>query len=155
MVKHAALVGIIITTLTLQTQASAKTKVAPADEYFGRQKLSILGISNTIHDVGIRVANDPANGARYLGTLTWAEEALEDWARKYPQDGWLPQRAYTMSHLLWQLHTAEADGLANRCRKILFAQFANSRLSALARTESAASVAPLNVPVAANAAPKN
>jgi hypothetical protein len=119
------------------------SKVAPADEYFGRMKMSILGITNSIKDTGIRESNDPANASKYYSGLAFTEEALEDWADKYPQDSWIPRRAYDLSHEFWLMHTPEADATAERCRVVLFTRFPHDRWAAIARTESALKVAPV------------
>lgn len=119
------------------------SKVAPLDEYFGKMKLSPLGINNTIHDTNLRVKYDMANAARYYQALEWAENALHDWASKYPQDTWLPGRAYFMSHVFWQMHSADADAAADRCRQMLFTQFSKSRWASLAKLETKEKIAPL------------
>jgi len=128
---------------TSHTHAQPAPKLAPVDEYFGKMKLSPLGINNTIHDTSQHVKYDQANAARYYTGLEWAEDALHDWARKYPQDTWLPGRAYFMSHVFWQMHTAEADAAADRCRQLLFTQFPKSRWASMAKSESKEKVAPV------------
>jgi hypothetical protein len=118
-------------------------KVAPADEYFGRMKMSILGITNTIRDTGMREGFDPANASKYYGGLAFTEDAIEDWAQKYPQDSWIPRRAYDLSHEFWLMHTPAADSQAQRCRTLLFRQFPHNHWAVVARTETAMSVAPV------------
>ena len=41
-------------------QTAKKVAVAPADEYFGRMKMSILGIRNEIHDLTLKIGFEPA-----------------------------------------------------------------------------------------------
>jgi hypothetical protein len=65
-------------------------RVAPADEYFGRLKMSILGIRNALRDMGLRADADPAHAASILGTVALTEDAMRDWERKYPHDTWIP-----------------------------------------------------------------
>jgi hypothetical protein len=65
-------------------------RVAPADEYFGRLKMSILGIRNALRDMGLRADADPAHAASILGTVGLTEDAMRDWERKYPHDTWIP-----------------------------------------------------------------
>ncbi|MBV8163062.1 MAG: hypothetical protein JOZ91_02225 [Candidatus Eremiobacteraeota bacterium] len=125
------------------THVAAAPKLAPVDEYFGKMKLSPLGINNTIHDTSMHLKYDPANAARYYTGLEWAEDALHDWARKYPGDTWLPGRAYFMSHVFWQMHTPDGDAAADRCRTLLFTQFPKSHWAALAKSETQAKVSPL------------
>jgi TolA-binding protein len=128
------------------------SKVAPLDEYFGKMKLSPLGINNTIHDTNLRVKYDSANAGRYYQGLAWAEDALRDWARKYPNDTWLPGRAYYMSHVFWQMHTPEGDAAAERCRTMLFKEFQKSHWAVLAHNETKDNIAPVGAPLPAAAA---
>jgi hypothetical protein len=64
---------------------------APADEYFGRLKMSYLGMNNTFRDSAIS-AGDHTTDAGIVAKVALAEDALEDWGRKYPRD---PQLART------------------------------------------------------------
>src|SRR5580698_4038311 len=74
----------------LGSTAGAQTKkVAPADEYFGRQKLSILGIGNLIKDMRLRVEADMSKSGSIYGALADVENALHDWESKYPSDSWV------------------------------------------------------------------
>jgi hypothetical protein len=64
---------------------------APADEYFGRMKMSYLGMNNTFRDASIS-SGDHTTDTRIANKIALAEDALEDWAHKYPRD---PQLART------------------------------------------------------------
>jgi hypothetical protein len=125
----------------------APVKVAPADEYFGRMKMSILGITNSIRDTGVREGFDPLNASKYYNGLALTENALEDWAQKYPQDSWIPRRAYDLSHEFWRMHTTEADAQAQRCRTLLFRQFSHNHWAVIARRETPTLVAPVTAAV--------
>jgi len=139
--------------VTSAARVTHAPKVAPADEYFGRMKMSILGITNSIRDTGLREGFDPANASRYFGGLAFTEDALEDWSHKYPQDSWIPKRAYDLSHEFWMMHTPDADARADRCRAILFKQFPKNRWAVVARAETPAKIAPVAAAPAAAAAP--
>lgn len=121
----------------------AAPQVAPADEYFGKQKISSLGIDNMIRDTETREGFDPALASRLYTSLQAAEDALQDWAHKYPQDSWIPKRAYLLSHLFWRMHTPEASAAAQRCRNVLFSYFPKNRYASLAKHESEATYAPV------------
>lgn len=127
----------------MPAQAGTTSRVAPADEYFGHQKISTLGIDNMIRDTDLREAYNPELASRLYATLMTAEEALEDWAAKYPHDSWIPKRAYLMSHLFWRMHTPEATAAAERCRNVIFRLFPSHRYAMLAKHESETLVAPL------------
>jgi hypothetical protein len=70
---------------------------APADEYFGQFKMSILGVRNVVTDIDARAdtaAEDAARGMCHK--LMLAENALRDWQAKYPDDNWIPKLGYAM-----------------------------------------------------------
>jgi hypothetical protein len=64
---------------------------APADEYFGKMKLSYLGIDNTFRDQAVR-AGDHTTDKSVTSPVMWAEDALRAWQTKYAHD---PQLART------------------------------------------------------------
>ncbi|MHB8461987.1 MAG: hypothetical protein ACYDA1_05020 [Vulcanimicrobiaceae bacterium] len=68
---------------------------APGDEYFGRMKLSYLGIENTFHDTAIQAGTFTTNPG-LIGRLNFANESLQDWTKKYPKDPELA-RAYFLA----------------------------------------------------------
>jgi hypothetical protein len=77
-----------------------KYKVAPADEYFGRLKLSILGIRNTIKDMGLKADADPEHAVgSVMGSVGLTEDAMHDWEKKYPADSWIPPAILSLERL--------------------------------------------------------
>ena len=64
---------------------------APADEYFGRMKLSYLGINNTFHDAAIS-AGEHTTDPGIVNRVETADDALRAWAARFPRD---PQLART------------------------------------------------------------
>jgi hypothetical protein len=80
-------------------------KVAPADEYFGRLKMSILGIRNTIKDQGLKIDIDPAKEPDTRGAIALTEDAIRDWQHKYPCDSWLPTTIFALEHFYAKIHT--------------------------------------------------
>jgi len=66
---------------------------APADEYFGRLKLSFLGIDNTLRDTA-KTAGDDTTDAGIITKVALADDALADWERKYPHDPQLARSYY-------------------------------------------------------------
>jgi hypothetical protein len=86
-----------------------KYKVAPADEYFGRLKLSILGIRNTIKDMGLKADADPAHAAgAVMGSVALTEDAMHDWESKYPADTWIPPAILSLERLYAKIDSDEA-----------------------------------------------
>lgn len=58
---------------------------APADRYFGKLKLSYLGINNTFKDATITAGSSTID-ASITNKLDSADDALNDWAGKFPHD---------------------------------------------------------------------
>jgi len=80
---------------TPQHVDAPKLKLAPADEYFGPLKMSVLGIRNQIHDLGILYEPtydfDHHLAKSIMAKAILAEESLRDWEQKYPADSQLPR----------------------------------------------------------------
>jgi hypothetical protein len=150
----AALAGpALASTTAMAPKPTTKAVVAPADEYFGRQKISTLGIDNMIHDTDMRESFDPELASRLYNPLMAAEDALEDWAAKYPHDTWIPKRAYLLSHLFWRMRTSEGNAAADRCRSLLFKSFPTNKYATLAHHETQATWAPPQTAAQAAAPP--
>ena len=68
---------------------------APADEYFGRTKLSPLGVRNDLTRIGKYL--DAGWGNRMTKDTLWVVDSLTDWRHQYPRD-------YELPHLLLQTY---------------------------------------------------
>lgn len=87
----ASFAAAILTASLLCSNASATTRLAPADEYFGHMKMSVLEIGNRLNDLHRR-ANAPLTSQDMQSIMHDAgltEDAIRDWKRKYPADPWL------------------------------------------------------------------
>ena len=69
--------------------ATQLSRLAPADEYFGRLKMSILGIRNRIVELENESADPALNNHSISWKLAMVEDALADWRTKYPADPWI------------------------------------------------------------------
>ncbi|HEY6233612.1 MAG TPA: hypothetical protein VIW69_00740 [Candidatus Elarobacter sp.] len=90
---------------------------APADEYFGRLKMSFLGINNTLHDAGI-TAGDHTTDPSVVAKVALAEDALKDWEKRYPRDPQLGRSYYlaiSVEKKIWvQANQQQAWAYMNR-----------------------------------------
>jgi hypothetical protein len=90
-----------------------KYRVAPADEYFGRLKLSILGIRNTIKDMGLKADADPSRAVNaVMGSVGLTEDAMRDWEKKYPKDSWIPATIFSLERLYAKVDSDDARARA-------------------------------------------
>jgi|SRR5579883_1006858 len=79
-------------------------KLAPADEYFGRQKMSILEIGNRLRDLAARVRYSSSDTSDLMNTAAMTEDAMRDWQRKYPGDPWLKRDRSQLALVYKALH---------------------------------------------------
>jgi hypothetical protein len=84
---------------------------APGDEYFGRMKISYLGIDNTAHDVAIE-AGAYTTDPRLIARMAFADEALRQWEHRYPGDPQLARSYFLMAEALRKIYTIDAQQLA-------------------------------------------
>ncbi len=71
-----------------KSHAALMATLAPADEYFGPLKMSILGMNNAM----VTVRRRQSMGEMTPDTeksLTQVENSIHDWERKYPRDPWI------------------------------------------------------------------
>lgn len=119
-----------------------RPRVAPADEYFGRLKMSILGVRNKVKDFGLQVDRDPTprNEQAVLNAAVFVEDAMRDWARKYPYDKWLPRFAYALEEVYEEIPGAEAHRRAVRQLNYITAYFPASNYAKVGRIKLVAGV---------------
>jgi hypothetical protein len=100
------------------TSAFARaSEVAPADEYFGPFKQSILEVRNRL----MRFEGETnRNLSRDLRGLDVLEVTIEDWYRRYPRDPWIPGfthrliAVYERAHAFNEARCVRARRLAYR-----------------------------------------
>lgn len=115
--------------------ATPPLRVAPADEYFGRLKMSVLGIRNKVKDLGLDADLHPERAHAVLGTALQVEDALRDWAHKYPADSWLPRYAYALETLYERISGDDAHGRAIRQLKYIVVFFPKSAYARIGRAK--------------------
>ncbi len=99
---------------------------APADEYFGRLRMSVLGIRNELAE--LRAAARTQNDARSLMHSTaLVENAIVDWESKYPGDPWLPRSIYGLYTVYSAIGTPDAAVQARHDTRWLLRRYASSQ----------------------------
>ena len=84
------------------------TAVAPADRYFGRLQMSILGVRNSLRDLSQQLDAHPDNAAHVYDKAVFVDDALHDWAKKFPNDPWIPAFTYSLAELYRKIDTEDA-----------------------------------------------
>jgi hypothetical protein len=84
---------------------------APADEYFGRFKLSFLGMRNIIRDMNVE-GDSPLALPLQEGRIHEVAGSLADWADRYPRDKWLPGTTASFVRFLERKRSPDAALIA-------------------------------------------
>lgn len=109
---------------------------APGDEYFGRMKMSFLGINNTFHDETIR-AGDYTTDSAIINKVAFADEALRDWSHRYPGDPQLA-RSYFLAIVMYKkIYTVEGQQKAWTYMHILTQRFPTTYFGKLEKADIA------------------
>lgn len=120
-------------TPAVAAHAPAIVRVAPADEYFGRLKMSILGIRNQLHDLVLRLQYAPQKTDDVLGSAAMVEDAMRDWEHKYPADPWLAKSVYELTDLYSRVRTSNGHQSATRALRWLLSRYGRTPFGHLAR----------------------
>lgn len=114
---------------------TSATNPAPADEYFGRLKMSILGIRNHLNAVAREIESDPSRGQAAVDSLTLTEESLKEWEQKYPRDPWLARTVYMLVHVYAKMPRDVGHAHAVRTLSWLLAKYPGSEFAQTALSE--------------------
>lgn len=98
---------------------------APGDEYFGRMKMSYLGIDNTYKDGAIS-AGDFTTDPKLISKLDFATDALRRWAQKYPNDPQLAHSYYLGVLVLRKVYTQPEQQTTWEFMQILVHKYPNT-----------------------------
>jgi len=106
--------------------AQGLSSLAPADEYFGHYRLSVLGIANSIRDSGNRI--DEGNvGPTLDGPLMFATDAIRAWEKQYPRDPWIARDLFAMQVVYLRVRSPRGLDLARSTEAWLVADYPNTR----------------------------
>lgn len=134
--------------------AHPHSSVAPADEYFGKLKMSVLGMRNTIADLGRRADYSPEKAESVFASTDYLEDAIHDWQKKYPHDSWLPRYVFNLAHLYAKVPSDEGRNRAKKTMAWLVEGFPRSQQAKVGREELASgSVGAPAAPPASGATP--
>jgi hypothetical protein len=95
---------------------------APGDEYFGKMKMSYLGINNTFRDETIR-AGDYTTDPGIIAKVEFADDALDQWSHRYPNDPQLARSYFLAIAMYKKIYTRPAQEKAWSYMRILTGRF--------------------------------
>jgi hypothetical protein len=97
---------------------------APADEYFGREKMSPLGIENEL----TRIARylDAGWGTRMTTQALDVASAIDEWQKGYPRDYALPRTLLAAYRTFSRIDAPDVQAAAQRVRTLLTIEYGDS-----------------------------
>jgi hypothetical protein len=105
---------------------AAMMLLAPADEYFGPLKQSILGIRNSLRDMGLRYDANHDIAEQTLHSAELTEASIRDWGRKYPRDHEVATAIFNLQRLYTKIQTETARQKAKSTADWLFRAYDRS-----------------------------
>jgi hypothetical protein len=132
---QAAFSGPSVAAVHSKAHKPALLRVAPADEYFGRLKMSILGIRNQLHDLDMKLQFTPEKSEDVIGAAAMVEDAMHDWERKYPADPWLAKDVFQLAVMYARIHTEHGREVASHAMHWLLDRYGKSPYAHQARTQ--------------------
>lgn len=97
---------------------------APADEYFGRMKMSPLGIGNEVVRIGKYL--DAGWGTRMTQAALDLENAIDEWQKGYPRDYALPRTLLAAYRTFERIGSPDAEAAAGRVKALLTIDYGDS-----------------------------
>jgi hypothetical protein len=113
---------------------------APADEYFGRLGMSVLGVRSKVKDLGLDADLHPEHDQAILNNALWLEDAMRDWAKKYPFDRWLPRYAFALEQMYEEIPGSAAHKRAVKQISYITAYFPQTVYGRIGRAKLAQGV---------------
>lgn len=114
----------VITTVTALPHDVYMGTLAPADEYFGRMGMSILGIENQLKHINFML--DYNYGNRESAETVLVAESIDDMHKVYPRDRDLPMLLYWCYTTLQRMDDAQSRAAATHLRAILTVEYQDS-----------------------------
>lgn len=109
---------------------------APGDEYFGRMKMSYLGIDNTYKDGAIS-AGEFTTDPKLISKLDFATEALHRWEQKYPNDPQLARSYFLGVMVLRKVYTEPEQKTTWEFMQVLIHKYPNTYFGKTMKTSVA------------------
>jgi len=127
--KRIVLAMLLVASFAAPALAVPTSSLAPADRYFGRLKMSILGVRNSLKDLSARADASPDQAEHIFDKAVLVEDALRDWQAHFPRDPWIPKYAYALAQLYSKLDLDEARVRKNDTLDWLIATYPESDYS--------------------------
>jgi hypothetical protein len=100
------------------------THTAPADEYFGKLRMSPIGVRNEMARIAAYL--DVGWDSQMTGAALNLANSVDDWQHQYPHDGTLPPQLLKMYRLLMRIDSSGAHEAADHFKTLLLVEYSSS-----------------------------
>jgi len=101
-----------------------------ASEHFGRAKMNAAEIASTIAAMDQRITGDSTKIPTIFGPLSFVEDALYDFGKKYPDDSAVPRDLFALESLYLKLPPDQGGTFAKQIAGWLHKDYAKSTYAA-------------------------
>ncbi len=127
-----------------QVSATPRSAKAPVDEYFGKLKMSILGLRHQIDALGKRYDERTISDGDLMHDAGFIQDAIDRWRVTYPHDPWLPLTSFHLAELYMKVQTGSARTRAKAMFAYTAQNFPASKQAHLSRARLAQGFPPLH-----------
>ncbi len=146
--------ALVALALPLQAQAGKiDTNAAPLDQYFGKMKMSAIGLRMDVDRLGRRYHARTISDPDLVHDAGLAQDALVAWQQKYPKDPWIVPTAFHLEQLYQAVQSNEARTQALVMLHFLAEKYPTSKDAHTARVRLAQGFPPLHDETAVVATP--
>ncbi len=129
------------------------TNAAPLDQYFGKMKMSAIGLRMDVDRLGRRYHARTISDADLVHDAGMAQDAFFAWQKKYPKDPWIAPTAFHLEQLYQAVQSDDARTQALVMLHFLADTYPTSKDAHLARVRLAQGFPPLHEETAIHATP--
>jgi len=130
--------------LAANSLAATTGEDAPADRYFGQQKMSPLSVRQRVDALGRAYAHRWIADGDLLHDATIAGTSLNAWRAAFPRDTWLAPTTFHLAELFADVQTSYARSKAVAVMQEVAKFYGATRYGHLARVRLAAGFPPLH-----------
>jgi len=136
---------------SLPASADTHSATAPADEYFGPQKISVLGVRTMLDRATTRLDYGVGNDDATVHSVELAETTMHAWQTRYPNDYWLPRMYAKLQTIYARMSSPQTKLRAADIASLLIVSFPSSNEARAMRAVVAQALAAPQAPQAPSA----
>lgn len=107
-----AVCALVVALAPVARAATSGSAAAPLDQYFGKMKMSAIGLRMDVDRLGRRYHARTISDQDLVHDAGLAQDAFYDWQRRYPNDPWIVPTAFHLEQLYQAVQSDQARAQA-------------------------------------------